>query len=48
VTHVVGIKMLNLNGSEDYYGFEYNRVHNRMDEMKGPWAIPNLFYKISF
>jgi hypothetical protein len=48
VTHVVGLKMLNLNGSEDYYGFEYNRVHNRMDESKGTWAIPNLFYKISF
>jgi hypothetical protein len=48
VTHEIGVKMLNLNGSKDYYGFQYNRLHNRMDEVTGTWMIPNIFYKISF
>ena len=48
VTHEVGIKMVNLNGAVEHYGFEYNRLHHRMDEATGSWMLPNLYYKISF
>jgi hypothetical protein len=48
VTHETGLKILNLNGSKDYYGFDYNRVHHRMDQVTNTMSIPNIYYRISF
>jgi hypothetical protein len=48
VSHHVGFNMINVTGTEDRYGFDYNRRHQRMDEAKNAWLLPNLYYRISF
>ncbi|MDR1678545.1 MAG: TonB-dependent receptor [Prevotellaceae bacterium] len=48
LTHEFGIMMLNLTGSKEYYGYEYNFNTRNMDRVTPSVSIPNIYYKISF
>lgn len=42
------LKIINLTGQPDFYGFKYNFMHNRVDKDLASVVIPNLSYKIEF
>jgi hypothetical protein len=40
--------MLNLTGSKDFFGFDYNYRTRQMEKTTAAVSIPNIYYKISF
>ncbi|WP_291529277.1 TonB-dependent receptor [Bacteroides sp. UBA939] len=48
LTHEFGAKMINVTGSKEYFGFDYNYQTNEMDRTTASVGIPNIYYKISF
>jgi hypothetical protein len=46
--HEFGIKMLNVTGSKDFFGFDYNYRTRQMEKTTAAVSIPNIYYKISF
>jgi hypothetical protein len=48
LTHEFGAQMLNITGSKEYFGFDYNRVTHQMEESTATVGVPNIYYKISF
>ena len=48
VTHEFGAQMINLTGSKEYFGFNYNYQTKQMEKAAATVSIPNIYYKISF
>jgi hypothetical protein len=48
LTHEFGAQMINLTGSKDYFGFDYNYRTKMMTQTTAAVSIPNIYYKISF
>ncbi|MDR1699288.1 MAG: TonB-dependent receptor, partial [Prevotellaceae bacterium] len=48
LTHELGAQVINLTGSKEYFGFEYNRLTHQMDRSTAAVSIPNIYYRISF
>ncbi|WP_460941927.1 TonB-dependent receptor [Spirosoma daeguense] len=44
----IAVKILNLTGRPDFYGYKYNLQKNTIDEDLASVLIPNLSYKIEF
>lgn len=47
-SHEIALKILNLTGQPDFYGFRYNYRNNTVDKDLSSVIIPNLSYKIEF
>lgn len=47
-THEIGAQMINLTGSKEYFGFEYNYITQKMEQASESISIPNIYYRISF
>jgi len=48
VSHEVGFKMMNITGTGDQYGWEYNQRTGKVDQWTTRIGIPNVYYRISF
>ncbi len=48
LAHEFGAKMINVTGSKEYFGFEYNYHTKEMERTTASVGIPNIYYKISF
>jgi len=44
----LALKIVNLTGQPDFYGFKYNFINNRVDKDLASVVIPNLSFKIEF
>lgn len=44
----IALKILNLTGQPDFYGYQYNLIHNKIEKDLVSVIIPNLSYKIEF
>lgn len=47
-SHEFAIKAINLTGTKEYYGHEYNFVTKRIENNDNTTSIPNISYKIQF
>jgi hypothetical protein len=47
-SHELALKVLNVTGTPDFNGFQYNHVAHTIDEDRASTVIPNLSYKIQF
>ncbi len=48
LSHEISLKILNLTGRPDFYGYKYNFRDNTIDQDLASVVIPNLSYKIEF
>ncbi len=48
VSHEFAIKMVNLTGTEEYSGHEYNLQTGKIEPNKSATSIPNISYKLEF
>ncbi|GHT60901.1 prevent-host-death protein [Bacteroidia bacterium] len=48
LAHEFGLKMLNITGSRDFYGFDYNYRTGQIEKSTAAVSIPNIYYKIAF
>jgi len=44
----LALKILNITGQSDFYGYQYNNVKKTIDKDLASVIIPNLSYKIEF
>jgi len=44
----IALKILNVTGQPDFYGYKYNLAKNTLDKDVASVIIPNLSYKIEF
>lgn len=47
-THEFALKVINATSYKEHLGFEYNYLHNTMDDYQEATFIPNISYKIEF
>lgn len=47
-TQEIALKILNLTGQPDFYGYKYNLKRNTLDQELSGVVIPNLSYRIEF
>lgn len=47
-TQEIALKIINVTGLKEFYGFRYNLLTNAVDEHREAIFIPNLSYKVSF
>jgi hypothetical protein len=47
-TREIALKFLNVGMYEEFFGFRYNLVHERVEEYRQPLIIPNVSYTITF
>jgi hypothetical protein len=48
LSHEIALKILNVTGRPDFYGYKYNFRDNTIDEDLSSVVIPNLIYRIEF
>lgn len=46
--HEFALKVINTTGYKEFSGFQYNLIHNRVDERREAIFIPNLSYRFEF
>ena len=44
----LAVKLLNVTGQSDFYGYKYNLANNKIDKDATSVFLPNLSYKIEF
>lgn len=47
-THEVALKILNLTGQSDFYGYKYNYQENTLEKDVASVVIPNISYRLEF
>lgn len=48
INHEIALKVINLTGFAEFYGYQYNRVTQAVDAHREAIFIPNLSYKVEF
>ncbi len=48
LAHEFAVKVINVTGYKEFYGFDYNRITHQIDKRGTAVVIPNICYKVSF
>jgi hypothetical protein len=48
LSHEIALKVINISGTPDFYGYQYNYKTNAIDKHEEVIFIPNLSYRIDF
>lgn len=48
LNHEIGLKVINLTGFAEFYGYQFNRVTQQVDAHREAIFFPNLSYKVEF